>query len=164
MDKGKPKVAKVRTDHTIVRKLLMPKKLVKTLAASIIVVVVFGVIAFANIGLDWTNKDTLSNSIAYWINRPAIIEHRSYIFCSILKPGMEKKTVLNTLQQFGEFAYSEANWGANSDLGYSEISGNYIDNRIAGRNTIILSFQDGNYIGASTIVFLDNTKAICKND
>jgi hypothetical protein len=164
MDKGKPKVAKLSTDHTIVRKLLMPQKLLKTLAASIIVVVVFGAIAFASIGLDWSSKDTLRNSIAYWINRPAIIDHRNYIFCNILKPGMDKKTVLNALQQFGEFAYSEANWGVNSDLGYSEISGNYIDNRIAGRNTIILSFQDGNYVGASMIVFLDYTKAICKND
>jgi hypothetical protein len=142
----------------------MPKNLVKILAASIIVVIVFGVIAFAGYGLNWTNKGALRNSLAYWINRSAIIDHRNYIFCSLLKPGMDKKTVLNALQQFGEFAFSEASWEENGDSGYSEISGKYTDDRIAGRNTIILSFQDGKYMGASTVVFLDNTKAICKND
>jgi len=74
-----------------------------------------------------------------------MVERRQHIFCETLKPGMDRKAVLQTLKQFGDFHYSEATWGD----AYSEFYGNFTDQQIAGESAFFIYFRDGRYTGTS---------------
>ena len=140
----------------------MKKQILKIFIISLLAIIALCTVALVSIALDWSSKETLTKSLSYWLNKPSIDEHRNHIFCNTLKPGMDREAVLETLQQFGEFTYSESSWQSSKDTKYSEIAGKYLDEQVAGRNTLILSFQDGKYLGASMIVLLDDTESVCQ--
>lgn len=140
----------------------MKKKILKAFCITVLAMIVFCALGFASIALDWSSKEALIKSISYWTKKSDINEHRNYIFCGTLKPGMDRETVLEMLQQFGEFTYNEFYWGSSNDEGYSEIAIHYLDEQIAGRDSVMLTFEDGKYLGANTIVFLDTTRPLCQ--
>lgn len=140
----------------------MKKKMPRALVISILFMTALSIAIVASIALCWSNKDTLTKNISYWLNKPVIDERRHHIFCDTLKPGMDRNTVLITLEQFGKFDFGEAHWGKDWENGYSELFGQFTDEQIAGRNTLILSFQDGKYLGTNVITFLDDTEDVCK--
>jgi hypothetical protein len=69
-----------------------------------------------------------------------------YIFCETLTLGMNSDDVLSSLEEFGYINYSTP---LPDGDGYDEIAVGYIDSKVVGRNTYILSFQDGRYTGVS---------------
>ena len=162
MDQIKSKVNSVKKLILYQTEVTMNKKIVKALAISTFAITTFCALGFAITVLDWSSRDALTKSINYWIRKPAINQNRNLIFCETLKPGMDRITILDTLQQFGEFTYSEFYWGPSKDEGYSEIVGNYLDEQIAGRESVILSFQDGKYSGTSIVVFVYKTESVVK--
>jgi uncharacterized protein YxeA len=75
-----------------------------------------------------------------------ISRREHHIFCETLALGMNSDDVLNSLKEFGDINYSTP---LPSEEGYDEIAVGYIDSQVVGRNTYILSFQDGKYTGVS---------------
>jgi hypothetical protein len=91
-----------------------------------------------------------------------LTQQRFHIFCEILTTGMDKETVLKTLNQLGEFKNNlESERIYAKGYYYSRLYGQFTDANIAGKESVILTFKDGKYIGASQIIFLDTTESIC---
>jgi hypothetical protein len=90
---------------------------------------------------------TLIALASYFLNRAHVMSRREhYIFCENLTLGMDSNDVLNSLREFGEISHSTP---LPIGSGYDEIAVGYIDSLVVGRNTYILSFQDGRYTGVS---------------
>jgi outer membrane protein assembly factor BamE (lipoprotein component of BamABCDE complex) len=70
---------------------------------------------------------------------------RNQIFCEQLNIGMCKDEVLHVLERFGSIHYSTADFGS----GNFEIYMGYVDPRIVGQKTYILSFNNSKYSGVS---------------
>jgi len=96
-------------------------------------------------------------AIGYWSQQAGIAERRQHIFCEVLKPDMDKKMVLETLKQFGNFEYSEGNWG-----GYSDLYGNYADRQIVGSSNLFIYFHNGKYVGTSIDIGYEHVESVCQ--
>jgi len=83
--------------------------------------------------------------IQIYTNQQNIFRARQqHIFCELLKPGMDKKTVLETLGQFGTF-YSSKLEVPSEELNF-ELGGGYSDKQIVGQEYFYLWFKDGKYV------------------
>lgn len=80
-----------------------------------------------------------------------------HIFCEALTPGMSSNDVLSSLREFGDISHSTP---LPIGSGYDEIAVGYVNSQVVGRNTYILSFQDGRYTGVSVIASFWEFKGI----
>jgi hypothetical protein len=74
----------------------------------------------------------------------AKLENRQHIFCGLIKPGMDKQTVLETIEQFGVFRYSKTE--QSSEESDFNIHGGFDDVDVAGSDYFYLIFRDGKYV------------------
>lgn len=69
---------------------------------------------------------------------------RQHIYCELLKPGMDKKTVLETLGQFGTYIASSSE--PPSEKSNFNLGGGYSDDQIVGKGYFYLIFRDGKFV------------------
>lgn len=83
--------------------------------------------------------------IQIYTNQQNILHaRRQHIYCELLKPGMDKKTVLETLGQFGTYIASSSELPSeNSNF---NLGGGYSDDQIVGKGYFDLIFRDGKFV------------------
>jgi hypothetical protein len=83
--------------------------------------------------------------IQIYTNQQSILHaRRQHIYCELLKPGMDKKTVLETLGQFGTYIASSSELP--SEERNFRLVGGYSDEQIVGKGYFDLWFKDGKYV------------------
>jgi hypothetical protein len=72
---------------------------------------------------------------------------RQHIFCELLKPGMDKQSVLNILEKFGTFYFGKSELPS-EERNFS-LHGGYDNPQIVGDDYFYLIFRDGKYVNVS---------------
>jgi hypothetical protein len=93
----------------------------------------------------------------------AIANRRYHIFCESLHLGMNKDSVVDTLEQYGSIDYNISTFGN----GTFEIYMGYVDPQIVDQKTYILTFYNGRLSGVSVPASfwefkgIGSVKAVC---
>ena len=108
---------------------------------------------------------TVSCGAAYLIfkaKQEAINELRCYVFRDLLKPGMSRSEVRESLAQFGDFRESESSFLGGLTRVYIYFADPETSRRFGGY--VILSFYDGKYARASVPSGSDVFAPACRED
>ncbi len=100
----------------------------------------------------------------FLFNIQTMANRQRHIFCELLKPGMSRNNVLSTLEQFGSFEHSSILTSAVGN-GNFVVYMKYIDIRVVGHKTYVLTFQNDKYTGVSALTGfwqgIDNVESVC---
>lgn len=89
-------------------------------------------------------------------------ELRYNVFCEQLKPGMDRTEVRRILSQYGNFREMESSFKGGLSVVGIVFTDPATDRRFGGKS-VVLVFENGSYIKATTPVFFsDANKPVCK--
>jgi hypothetical protein len=97
-------------------------------------------------------------ALYFYLKKERQLAQRHHLVCEVLKPGMSKDEVLNTLRQVGYFTTSEGDWGNGNFV----VGVNFTDQKIHEQyGNFEVAFENYKYFRAVVPFGSDNPEIIC---